>query len=203
MNPRTAFVPTIAALVLLCCTPRACADSDGYFCAGKGYLAYEVNKHTPPPKTGHSLQVVRFDSARGIYRAGAVELQNFQVHQMSCGEDRVDIAGWGKYFQKYAVAISGPDELHILNFTEDPARKFDPSKEGPEPANFAFDKRDAILLESSDAAHKYQLRLTRSEKSVQGGIRHSFRAELLQLDLNGAVLQRLLVYKSQSLETID
>src|ERR1700752_2180603 len=98
MKPRTVFVLTFAALVFPCCTPRTRADSDGYFCAGKDYLAYEVNKHAPPPKTGHSLQVVRFDSARGIYRAGAVDLQNFQVHQMSCSEDRVEIAGWGKYF---------------------------------------------------------------------------------------------------------
>jgi hypothetical protein len=203
MKTRTTFVLTIAALAFLCCTPRARADNDGYFCAGKGYLAYEVNKNTTPPATGHSLHVLRFDSARGIYDAGAVDLQNFQVHQMSCGEDRVEIAGWGKYFQKYVVAISGPGELHIFNFTEDPARKFEPSKEGPEPWNFAFDKRDTIPLESPDTGHKYLLRLTRSEKSVQGGIRHSFRAELLQFDLNGAVTQRLLVYKSQSLETID
>ena len=203
MKPRTVFVLASTALAFLFCTTAARADNDGYFCAAKGYLAYERRKDSSPPATGHWLHVVRFDSVRGLYRAGEVDLQNFQVHQMICGEDHVEIAGWGKFFQKYVVDISGAGELHILNFTEDPARKFDPAKEGPEPANFAFDKRNTIPLESSDAGHKYQLRFTRSEKSIEGGIRHFYRAELLQMDLNGTVLQRLVVYKSQSLETID
>lgn len=203
MKPRTWLAIAFSTLAFLLCAPFARADNDGYFCAGKGYLAYEVNKHTPPPKIGHSLHVVRFDSSRGLYHAGEVELQNFQVHQMTCSEDRVEISGWGRFFLKYVVGISDPQKLQILDFKEDPARKFDPTKEGPKPANFAFDKRDTIPLESSDASHKYQLRSTRSEKFIQGGIRHAYRAELLQMDLHGTVLQRLVVYRSQSLETID
>jgi hypothetical protein len=193
----------VLAMAFLFCALPAQADEDGFFCVAKGYLAYELRNGITPGVTGHVLRVVRFDSQRGIYRAGEVGLQDFQVHRMICSEDRVEISGWGKYFKKYVIEIAGPQGLHILDYAEDPTRQFDPSKEGPEPSNLAYEKPGTLPLDSSDPDHKYQLRFSGSEKSVEGGIQHYRKAELLQLDLHGNVSQRLVVYENRVLETID
>jgi len=44
-----------------------------------------------PGVAGHVLRVVRFEPERGIYIAGEVTLEDFQVHRMMCDQDRVTI----------------------------------------------------------------------------------------------------------------
>lgn len=94
MKHQTAYVLTFLVMVLAFSVPSR-ADSDGYFCASKGYLAYELREGITPGVVGHVLKVVRFDPQRGIRSAGGVTLQDLQVHRMTCGEDRIEIAGFG------------------------------------------------------------------------------------------------------------
>jgi hypothetical protein len=199
------FGVAVLALFFDCFVLPAQADSDGYFCISKGYLAFELRSfHTPNLKAEHVLRVVRFDPGRGIYDAGEVALQDFEVHHMNCKDDRVEISGWDKGYIEYSIDIAVRNILQIAKHFQDPKRKFDPSKiKGPAPGNLGLSQPQTILLASDDPEHKYQLVLTRTEKPTKGGLENHRKAELLQIDSGGNVSQRIQLYEDHSVEYGD
>src|SRR5438552_7404 len=112
MTCRIAVAMFLAVAFAFCVPSRA--DSDGSFCASRGYLAYELRNGITPGAAGHVLKVVRFEPKRGIHIAGEITLQDFQVHRMICGQDRVEISGWGNMFKKYTIEITGQDKVHVV-----------------------------------------------------------------------------------------
>ena len=69
----------------------AYADSDGYYCAGRRYLAYQFG-FAAPPAGPHRLFVVRFGGASGIEAPVAFDLPQFQVQGIVCDERAVRLA---------------------------------------------------------------------------------------------------------------
>jgi hypothetical protein len=79
-------------LLIALVSPRsAYADSDGYYCNGPGYLAYQFGM-AAPPVAEHRLFVLRTNGARGIPEPVAFALPQFQVHGIVCGEDWIEVA---------------------------------------------------------------------------------------------------------------
>ena len=68
------------------------ADSDGYYCVGPGYIAYQF-AFTTPPGPPHRLYVVRFGGGT-ISAPSEFRLAEFQVHGMRCRADGVDLVAW-------------------------------------------------------------------------------------------------------------
>lgn len=192
-------------LLLLALGLTACpAFGDGSFCLAKGYLAYEVQAHVTPHATGHILKVVRFDAPQGVYPAGEKVIEDFVVHRMVCGQEQIEISGWGLFYEKYLIDIKDPKSVHVIEHSEDPSRKFDPAKDGPAP-RVLWDQHGpaSFSLESVDPDQHYELVITRSEKQVDGGIEHHSKAEITRLDLQETILQRVWIYENTSLETVD
>lgn len=179
------------------------ADSDGFFCTPRGYLAYELRNGITPRVVGHVLRVVRFEPNLGIYVAGQVILQDFQVHHMIRSTDRVEISGWEQMFKKYVIEIPGPEKVHVGAYIEDPTQRFDTSGQGPEPPQLGIGGPGAIALESLDPDHKCQRLLSRSGKAVQGGVEIYRKAELIQVDLQGDISQRLVLHEDRFVEVGD
>lgn len=200
MTGRTAVLTFLSISLVFCISARA--DEDGSFCTARDYLAYEVRNGSTPGVSGHVLKVVRFGAKKGIYAAGEIALQDFQVHRMICEKDRIEISGWAATFTKYKIDIS-QENPELADHAEDSKRQFDPAKEGPEAPKFAHSPLGLIALESLDPNHKYALLISGSEKTVRGGIKHRRKAELIQTDLQGTVSQRLVLYQSELSETID
>lgn len=71
----------------------AYADSDGYYCIGRGYLAYQFGM-APLPVAPHHLYIVRIGTTTGIADPVAIELPQFQVHGLRCGAGWVDVAAF-------------------------------------------------------------------------------------------------------------
>ena len=119
------------------------ADSDGYFCTSKGYLAYELREGITPGVVGHLLRVVRLDSQNGIHNAGEVTLRDLQIHMMTCREQRIEIAGFGTVrhgdppLTRCAIDIGNSQkEIRISECTDDATLGEDWRKVvGPEPPN--------------------------------------------------------------------
>ncbi len=95
-----------AAFLVLALAGTARADSDGYFCVGNDYIAYQFGLAAPPVGP-HRLTIVRF-GARGFYAPQVVDLPQFQVHGMSCGDDVVRVAGFDRI---YAIALGAPPRV--------------------------------------------------------------------------------------------
>jgi len=203
MKHQTAYVLTLLAVAITFSVPSR-ADSDGYFCTSKGYVAYELRKGVTPGVTGHVLKIVRFDNESGIHAAGEVVLPDFQVHIMSCNANQIEISGWDKVFTRCVIEATGPRNVSITECTEDPGRQFDYRKEGPSPPNlgrWARPGSGSIPLESLDPDHKYQLLLSFSSRTVAEKSWEVHKTELIRTDGNGNVSQRYLVYETQIVES--
>jgi hypothetical protein len=204
MKRRSSIQLALIGMLLALSAPCR-ADEDGFFCAAKGYLAYNVRSGTATGVTGHVLKVVRFDSTHGIHFAEQVTLQDFQVHRMICDPDRIEISGYGSIFKKYTVTISEETGPQIADFTEDAARRFDLSKDGPEPAIFSGGQpgTQTVPLASDSPSQMHQLVLTHSVRKAEGGLEHRYKAELRSLNPQRKIVQRVVLYEGRSLETID
>ena len=82
----------VLVTALLLFPSLALANSDGYYCIGPGFVAYEVS--LSGATSGHWLHVVHVSAAKGIVRRPPIALPEFQVHGMTCRDNGVDLDGW-------------------------------------------------------------------------------------------------------------
>ena len=79
----------LLVLAVVLCGSDAAADSDGYYCAGPTYLAYQFGV-AAPPVAPHRLHIIRVGD-EGIAAPVVFELPQFQVHGMRCGERTIEM----------------------------------------------------------------------------------------------------------------
>jgi len=179
------------------------ADSDGYFCTWKGYVAYELRQGITEGVVGHKLRVVRIEPDRGIYVAGEATLLDFEVYHLACSQDRIEISGWHNVVTKYVIDLLPSGELKTVGPTEYPNLRWqDAAKDGPEPPSLAlFGPNNPLPVESLDPEHDYKLlRDMSKEESKYGANEWHIKSELVQLDKRGNVLQRLVLYERRDIE---
>ncbi len=82
MRVRTFAIMVFLGLSATSATP-VWADSDGYYCIGRDYIAYQFG-FAPPPIAQHRLYIIRVGGAAGIGEPAMFELPQFQVHGLLC-----------------------------------------------------------------------------------------------------------------------
>lgn len=93
----------IALILVVVGAPKpAHADSDGYYCTGPNYLAYQLS--LGPTTTGHVLYVVALRDSAPVGPPSRVSLPFFQVHGMRCTASTVELLGWDSL---YTVTLDG------------------------------------------------------------------------------------------------
>lgn len=101
-------VRTFASLVVFLLAPFAAgsayADSDGYYCIGAGYLAYQFGFAAPSMRP-HRLHVMPVGGPGVIAEPVVLELPQFQVHGMQCGQRGIQLVAFDAV---YTVALD-PD----------------------------------------------------------------------------------------------
>lgn len=174
------------------------ADSDGYFCAGRGYLAYELRVAAGPVR--HELRIVRYDRVRGIEALPAVVLEDFQVHGMRCEPRTVVVVGATTGF---IVDFSQPNRLPQTRRMSAGAVGVGAAQQN----NLGhWAKPGVIDLEGADD-DRYQLVIARASQRVPGGIEHHTVTRIVQRQTNGTSpqggLRALLVFEGVFKETAD
>jgi hypothetical protein len=202
---RSTFLLAFLASLIAVSVPSH-ADSDAYFCASKGYLAYELREGITLGQVGHELTVVRFDPQHGIRKAGTVKLKDFQVHILKCSEDGVEIAGYGTVasgdppLTTCVIDFDGAQhDPKIQECDDNPAAVHNWRMDGPEPGNLGqYAGVKSIPLESLDPDHQYQLVFDVSNTKVgEDSWETHYKTELIQHDARGNVAQRLVVYEAR------
>ena len=94
--------PLFACLAMLAPVRSATADSDGYYCAGPNYLAYEMSFSRF--RSAHYLFVIRLGDSVGIGESDSLLLPDFQVHGMRCGPGSLQLLGWDSLYTVDPVA---------------------------------------------------------------------------------------------------
>ena len=171
----------------------AFADSDAYYCAARGYLAFETRLGTGK----HELHIVRFGAA-GITAAAPVVLDDFQVHGMTCRAGQIEIQGWER---TYTVDIGAAAKPVVTSR----AAAFDASQSRPADNLGHLAKPQVIDLET-DGGNRFQLVIARASKPLQGGIEHHTTTRLLQRSSNrpgSGIASSRQLFEGVFLETID
>lgn len=159
----------LAAFALF--TPTAAeADSDGYFCVGRGYVAYE--SRFSPTAVAHQLHVVRFGTTIGIVADTPVSLDDFQVHGMICRPGVVELVGWSR---TYSVDISEPDAPKVTSR----AVAFNPA-DGRPASNLGHWSKEQVIDLEADEEGTFQLVIARVSQKVPGGIEHHTISRLIR-----------------------
>jgi hypothetical protein len=193
----------VATFVL---SASARADSDGFFCTSKGYVAYELRQGITQGIVGHKLKVVRVEPDRGIYVAGEATLLDFETYHMTCSQERIEISGWRKVFTKYVIDILPSGEMKVSGPLEYPDVDWrDAAKDGPEsPSLCLFGPKEVpLLVESLDSEHEYQLLRNLSGRQSAEGFEWHVKSELVQVDKRENALHRLVLYERRYIEARD
>ena len=181
----------LSILLSIFCVAPVFADSDSFYCTGKGYIAFDLRSFIHPDlKSPHVLRLFRFGSERGIYKAADWPMKDFEIHGMWCMSDRVVVTG--SEDARYTFDIPGHEN-------RDSSVGDDNDVTLSEEGQLGWSVAGVKTLESSDEAHKYQLVLSNSTKDSEV----KCTAELLQIDSHQKVTQRVLLYERQYTESGD
>ena len=186
------------ALLGLCRSAPAFADSDGYFCIGPDYLAYETR--FSQGKTGHLLHVVRFNPDSGFVVGSPVALEDFQVHDMTCRSGFVDVEGFAEGF---SVAIDGS------NLSPAAARTTRFTPENPSALkNLGLWAKEAMIdLPGGGFPEEFQLVISRTSRNVRQAVEHYTITHLIRRDpmrpIGEQIVESLKIFEGIFRETVD
>jgi hypothetical protein len=199
---RAEVLALAVGLLGLALAPEAWADSDGYFCVGAGYLAYELREWSAPEGT-HVLKVVRVGQPDGVSEPATLPLADFQVHGMRCEAKRIVVLGWDR---RYTIALpsDGPPRIESA----------DPRPAGKVPMEYRVDsltdsrRSRTIRIPSTRHGRIYDLQITHRESAAtasgQGGvIHHETTTTLIERDLTGMVVSHRRIHAGVAKETVD
>ena len=146
---KSCYQIALAVLICLLSAAPAFADSDSFYCTGKGYIAFDLRSFLHPDlKAPHVLRLFKFDSERGIYKAAEWPMKDFQIHVMRCTPGRIMVAGTED--ARYVFDIPGHEDRDASviddNDVTEPEGQLGWSSAGVETRS-----------ESSDPQHQYQL----------------------------------------------
>jgi hypothetical protein len=144
------------------------ADSDGYFCIGPDYLAYEMTFSVNP--SGHRLYILRFDNPAAWDEPLRVDLPEFNGPPMRCEAQAIVLAGW--------------DEIHHVAWqAESPhvvSLRSEPKEPGPSDMSKFPDSIGSVVfgipgpievysapLPSDDPVYSYRLTVSRTRDPVR------------------------------------
>ena len=183
-------VITVLFVVAVISPPLARADSDGYYCVGRGYIAYETRFSTQPSQ--HLLHVIQFSSTQGIVRIAPIALENFQVHSMTCHATAIELTGWTT---RYLVDISD---------VQRPAITSGPKPGGPGPGEAGrLNRLGVIDLQGDARPGEFQLVIAGVSRPYKGGVTHYRLSQLIQWDPRGRILASHNVFTGIFVETAD
>jgi hypothetical protein len=186
------------ALVFATLSGRAAlADSDGYFCVGPGYVAYEA-AGLDIPATGHVLFLVNVGGPEGIAEPIAVQMDAFQAGAMHCGEDLIVFDGG------YTIDISDRQNPKYLGVRQSTATEGTIASGNITMWPYA----GAYAIPTSDGNHYYSLVIAHVEEVVEQDygsfVLHHMTAKVVEIENStGRLVRSRILHDGVSVETVD
>jgi hypothetical protein len=176
----------------------AYADSDGYYCIGPGYLAYQFG-FAAPSERPHRLYMVRIGGPAVISEPVVLELPQFQVHGMECAERRIRLASFDAVYTVPLDANREPASVLVAPLAE----------RGRWPAEFTGRQQnlgewskavgtlsvERILLKTNPTGHAIVLEITPTASTERCVTDISTR--VIELDATGRVLRERALFQGK------
>lgn len=177
----------LSALILLQACP-VLADSDGYYCTGRGYLAYQFNGSAASSE-GQTLYLQKLDPEKGISEPRQIRLEPFQVQGMRCLDEMVDLLAWDRI---YRIDLNDEKSPRIGKVEPQPEDSIFPDFTSENLGRWAF-APNIIPLKTRGGRFSFELVIEPSTDPAtdngRQGIRHHVRSFVRQKDAGGAVLE--------------
>jgi hypothetical protein len=176
----------------------AYADSDGYYCIGHGYVAYQFGMDTPsnPPR----VSIVRTTTSGGIPKPLELALPPLQVHAMRCGEGWVDVAAF-TMVHRIILDVNGRPVRYETRRLPGGSRGL---SEFPFTPNLARLSRAAANLEAeqvvlgeTDRGSRYLLVITAKVVPPAARCRTSITTRIVETDRNGKELRARVIFQGE------
>lgn len=196
----------VGLILLALAAPGARADSDGYYCVGKDYLAVEFRSFNTRGLAGpHVLKIARWDGALGPRWVGEVVVEEFQTHTLTCRPDGIAFEGAGERgrgWVSYVVGLDSAGVPRIVSHNNEAVYSFpSKAKSVPLPNLGNWARPGVTALPASTPTARFQLRTTLNSQREATGFRHERRTVLEQVDAAGTVRRSLLMSEGVSHES--
>jgi hypothetical protein len=163
----------VAVVVAALYPTVALADSDGYYCVGKGYLAFETHSFRIP--NSHVLQVIQVSRSGGIQRSTPIPLDEFQVHGMTCRDNSIEVQGWTT---RYSVDLSAAGRPKVTSIEA----AFDP-KAPLAQQNLGMLARPGVTDIPSDGGQgEFQLVIAQTTRKMTNVVEYYTISQIFQRD---------------------
>ncbi len=160
------------------------ADSDGYYCAGPGYIAWETRGfHTDRV---HRLHLITLDGASGSGPRQVLELPDFELHGLRCEAQSIDI---------YAY-----DSLHAIALVDGRLRYLDARTAddlAPKRDRYVarrFGDTPELTLKAHGNDTRFVLLTDLQRRKFTAGIEYITVARLVRLDLQQRLLDSQMIF---------
>jgi hypothetical protein len=188
----------ILILFILVLVKPVLADSDGYACWGKNYIAFEESGFDTDGK--HRLFIVRLDDKYGIGPEISVEMDNFQVHGMIGEDTRILLLTYDKV---YEVDVSDPGnpkyngEIQVSNIKElqKKSTQFN--------IGHWSSQQELLLPASGKNGMNFTLSISKFSKIWPGIVERTTITKIIQKDKDGNLVNSRIIFAGIFHETVD
>jgi hypothetical protein len=174
------------------------ADSDGYYCAGRGYLAYQFGM-APLPVAPHRLYVLRIGTSAGIAEPAELELPQFQVHGLRCGDGWIAVAS---FTATYHVTLDGqarPIRYEVRPFATGqkvPLEFFPQRNLGMLSPARASGRLERVSLGTKEGGGQFLLEMAGHEIANDRCV-VALTTRVVETDRNGREVRQRIIYQAQ------
>jgi hypothetical protein len=102
----------LVAIPLFALAAPVRADSDGYYCIGRDYIAYQFGL-SAPPVAPHRVYTIKLFGDESMGQAGGIQIPQFQVFGMLCGEGTVQLEAFDGLYTVYLDTSRHPISLRM------------------------------------------------------------------------------------------
>ena len=145
----------------------ALADSDGNFCIGPSYLAYEISFSIEP--AGHRLYILRFDDPANWKEPLRLNLPDFNPPPMRCEAHTIVLAGWDA-IHHVSWQEESPEALSLRSEPKEPGpsdmSRF-PDAIGSLTLGIPGREEYSASLPSDDPVYRYRLTVSRERDATR------------------------------------
>lgn len=176
----------------------AYADSDGYYCVGRGYVAYQFGM-APQPVAPHRLYVLRVGTTSGIPEPAAIELPQFQVHGLHCGAGWIDVAAFTAIYRVTLDDTAKPTRYEVRPLAEGekiPPQFFPQLNLGMLSRGAQDPKPARVSLGMKEDGGQYLLEMT-GQLIPSERCRTALTSRIVETDRNGREVRQRIIFQGR------
>jgi hypothetical protein len=174
----------------------AWSDSDGYYCVGRDYLAYQFGL-AAPPIASHHLYVIRFGGEQGISEPSIIELPQFQVQGMLCAESTVELEAYDGLYVVQLDSRRRPISYEMTRWERQLIR----GRNTPSLGGYGFfikglePERKFLMRDTS--GHEFSIQIEPSVLMPEK-CETEITSRLLELDIQGSIVRERAIFKGKA-----